>query len=145
MISHFANYTQEGDQFIKKVAAELKTPEDEEHAFRVTQSVFHVLRDRITVEQSMHLISGLPMLIKALYINNWKVSKDRDRIDTSEEFYDEVRDQCRRLAGRDFGDDAATKKAVQSVFRIIKHYIGEGEIKDIQSQLPPALAELWEV
>jgi uncharacterized protein (DUF2267 family) len=93
----------------------------------------------------MHLISGLPMLIKAFYINNWKVSKERKREDTTEEFYDAIRDQSRRLAGRDFGDNAETKKAVQAVFRTVKQYIGEGEVKDIQSQLPPALAELWEV
>ena len=135
----------EGDLFIKKAAAELGTPEDEEHAFRVTQSVFHVLRDRITAEESMHLISGLPMLIKALYINNWKISKDRKKEDTTEEFYDAIRDQCRRLSGRDFGGDPETKKVVQSVFHLIKQYAGEGEIKDIQSQLPSALAKLWEV
>jgi len=145
MVTHFANYEQEGNAFIKKVATELGTPDDEEHAFRVTQSVFHVLRDRITIEESMHLISQLPMVIKALYINNWKISKDRQKIDTVEEFCDAVRDQCKRLAGRDFGDDSDTRQAAQAVFKAIRQCTGDGEIRHIQSQLPQALSELWNV
>lgn len=144
MATHFENFEVEGNIFIKKVAQELGDPDDREHAFRVTQSVFYVLRDRITIEESMHLISQLPMAIKALYVNNWKISKDRRKDDTSEEFYNAIREQSRRLAARDFGNDSQTRHAVHAVFSVIKQYAGEGEIKDIQSQLPQPLAELWE-
>jgi uncharacterized protein (DUF2267 family) len=143
MASQFEHYAYEGDIFLKKVAGELGTPDDTDCAFRVSQAVFYALRDRITVEESQDLISPLPMAIKAVYVNGWKLGKEREKYKTRQEFLNAVYAHGARTAGRDLGDDPRPK--VQAVFKAIKHYVSEGEMRHVRSQLPREIADLLDV
>src|SRR5690606_18960502 len=142
MEHHFEQYVEEGNVFLKKVAEQLDTPYDRQHAFRVVQAVFQALRDRITVEESMHLISELPMILKAVYVNGWKISKERRDSSTIEEFLQEVLERS-QTPGRDFGSDP--RKEVVAVFRVIREYVSPGEYAHVKGQLTPEIAELLEV
>jgi Uncharacterized conserved protein len=142
MEHHFEQYVEEGNVFLKKVAEQLDTPDDRQHAFRVVQAVFQALRDRITVEESMHLISELPMILKAVYVNGWKISKERRDSSTIEEFLQEVLERS-QTPGRDFGSDP--RKEVVAVFRVIREYVSPGEYAHVKGQLTPEIAELLEV
>ena len=141
MATHFEMHAQEGNEFLKKVARELGSEDDHEHAFRVTQAVFHALRDRITIEESMHLISELPMALKAIYVHDWNIAQDRKRSGTRHEFLKEVSDET-RSAEIDFGSNP--KEEVQAVFRAIRNCVSEGEIANVKGQLPREIAELIE-
>lgn len=118
-------------------------PDDLDYAFRVTQAVLYTLRDRITIEESQDLISQLPMAIKAVYINGWKLKKEREKYNTRQEFLNAVYEHSARTAGRDLGDDLRPK--VQAVFKIIKSYVSEGEMAHVRSRLPEEIAELLDV
>lgn len=142
MEHHFEQYVEEGNVFLKKVAEQLDTPDDRQHAFRVVQAVFQALRDRITVEESMHLISELPMILKAVYVNGWKIPKERRDSSTIEEFLQEVLERS-QTPGRDFGSDP--RKEVVAVFRVIREYVSPGEYAHVKGQLTPEIAELLEV
>jgi uncharacterized protein (DUF2267 family) len=144
MIFNFQKHAQNATEFLKEVARELENPDDLPHAGRVLVAVMHALRDRITPEESVHFISQLPMYIKAAYVDGWKISKRPPRHKTVEEFLADVRNQTPRTAGRDFGDMGNTKKEVEAVLRVIKKRISEGELKDLKSQLPEEISELWE-
>lgn len=143
MASNFEKYAQEGNLFIKKVADELGIPHDIDHAFRVTQAVLHTLRDRITIEESQHLISQLPMAIKAVYVHDWKLGKKREKYETRQEFLNSIYEHGGRTVGRDFDDEPQAK--IQAVFRVIKNYVSEDEIAHVKNQLPQEIAELLEV
>lgn len=144
MLFNFQKHAQNATVFLKEVAQELETPDDLAHAGRVLAAVLHALRDRITTEESIHFISQLPMYIKAVYIEGWKVSKSTPKIKRVEEFLADVRSQTERTAGIDFGDFKNTKKEVEAVFRVVRKHVSEGEINDVKSQLPKEIAELWE-
>lgn len=142
MEHHFENYAHEGNVFMKKVAAELGDPEDIGHAFRVLQGVFNAIRDRITPQESLHLISELPMAIKGLYVNDWKLHDKPKNYKSKEEFLGEVYNSV-RTAEIDFGTNA--EEEVQSVFRVLKDCVSEGEINHVKAQLTPEIAQLLEV
>jgi uncharacterized protein (DUF2267 family) len=142
MLFNFQKHAQNANLFIKEIALELDVPDDTAHAARVLTAVLHALRDRITTDESLHLIAQLPMYIKAVYVDGWKPSKQLTKLKTLDEFLAEVRSQSARTARRDFQDWEATKNEVEAVFRVIKRHVSQGEINDIISQLPEEIAEL---
>ena len=144
MLFNFKKHEQGATLFLKEVARELESPEDIPHAGRVLAAVLHALRDRITIEESIHMISQLPMYIKAVYVDGWKASKNYPKIKRKDEFLADVRSQTERTAERDFGDFQNTRKEVEAVFRVLRKHVSEGEIRDIKSQLPEEIGELWE-
>lgn len=144
MLFNYKKHEQGASLFLKEIAKELDTPEDIPHAGRVLVAVLHALRDRITTEESIHLISQLPMYIKAVYVDGWKTSKNYPKIKRKEEFLADVRSQTERTAERDFGDFQNTRREVEAVFKVLKNHVSEGEINDIKSQLPEGIVELWE-
>ena len=81
----FDQYIGKANEFLKEVARELGTPEDTDHAYRIMSSVFHTVREVLSPEESLHLISQLPMFLKAVYVNGWHL-KPKDRIRSMHEF-----------------------------------------------------------
>ena len=139
---NFEKYAQESNKFLKEVSDELQTREDTDHAYRVLRSVFHTLRDILTSEESMHMISQLPMYLKALYVDGWNM-QGKKRIRSMEEFLKCLRSKDDRAAARDFGDDARAKAEVKAVFNVLQRHITTGEIVHIMDQFPGELVELW--
>ncbi len=142
MASQFENYAQKGNLFIKQVADELGTPDDLDHASRVTRAVLYALRDTISIEESKDLIAQLPMVIKAVYVNGWNISKKRERYDTPQELLNAIYEHSGRTAGRDFGDNPRSK--IRAVFKAITNYVSEGEMDHVKGRLPKQIAELLE-
>lgn len=144
MILNFESHSQKAHEFVKEVATELGNPEDTGHAGRVIRAVFHTIRDMVTPEESMHLIAQLPMYIKAVYIDNWKMSGGQATVRSQEEMLAELRQKAGRTAERDFGNDETAMQKVEAIFNVLKRHVSAGEINDIKAQLPEPLAELWE-
>jgi uncharacterized protein (DUF2267 family) len=143
-MANIGKYVEEANSFFKEVAQELQLPEDIDHAARVTTAVFHTLRERITAEESMHVISNLPMILKGIYVDGWKLSKQNNSVDTLEDFLNEVREHTPRSAGYDFGGKQMARDTVKAVLRVLRKYVDEGEIRHIQQQLPEGVAALFE-
>jgi uncharacterized protein (DUF2267 family) len=144
MPSHFEEYSQKGMEFLKQVAEQMQTPEDIAYADRLTTAVFATLRDLITPEESLHLISSLPMYLKAHYVNGWKIHKDKPRVKTREEFFELLREKYPRTSGRPLGEYQSLRKDVRAVFSVMRNYINEGEFRHLQVQLPQTIADLWD-
>ena len=144
MTLNFESYSQKAYEFVKEVATELGNPDDTDHAGRVIKAVFHTIRNMVTPEESMHLIAQLPMYIKAVYVDNWKISEQQGKIRSQEEFLAELRQKAGRTAERDFGNDEEAMQRVEAVLAVLKRHVSTGEIEDIKAQLPEPLAELWQ-
>lgn len=142
MANHFDEYTQKGMQFLKEVAENLHTPEDTAYADRLTTAVFATMRDLITPEESLHLISGLPMYLKAHYVNGWKITRDKPRVKTREEFFELLREKYPRTSGRPLGDYQSVREDVKAVFAVMRKYINPGELRHLQVQLPQPIGDL---
>ncbi len=139
----FEQYAQDGRQFVNEVATELGGRQGTDHAERVMTAVLHTMRDILSPEESLHLISQLPMLVKAIYVNGWHFHPHH-RIRTMEEFTECLLLQNPRTAPHDFGSDEMATSKTKAVFRVLRHYVSEGEIRDIINQFPQELAVLWE-
>jgi len=140
----FNEYQQSTMDFYHRVADALESPEDLAYAERLTAATLGVLRELITTEQSLHLISNLPMMIKGVYVNGWKLRSERVRVKTREEFFALLREKYPRTTGRTLGDYQSVRKDVKAVLSVLKTYISEGGLEHIQSQLPQPIADLWE-
>lgn len=144
MNNQFDEYSQKGMEFLKTVANNLETPEDLAYADRLTGAVFAVLREIITPQESLHLISSLPMYVKALYVNGWKIKDEAPRVKTREEFFELLREKYPRTTGRPLGEHQSVRKDVKAVLATLRSYMNDGELRDIQAQLPKPIADLWE-
>ncbi len=138
----FEDYAPDANKFLKEVAMELGTPEDTDHAYRVMKAVFHTMRDILSPEESLHLISQLPMPVKAVYVDGWKL-KPLDRIRSMNEFLECLRTKSDRSAGRDFGDDQTAKRHTKGVLNVVKRHVATGEVQHMVDQFPMELTELW--
>ncbi|RYY33003.1 DUF2267 domain-containing protein, partial [archaeon] len=67
MTMNFDQYALTGKEFLNKVAFELGDEEDTSRASRLLRATLRTLRDQSTPEESLQMISQLPMFIKALY------------------------------------------------------------------------------
>ena len=142
MKHHFENYAREGNAFLRKVATELGDADDTDHAYRVLQAVFHTIRDRITPQESLHFISELPMALKALYVNDWKLHDPPKKYETKAEFLNEV---CNSIITNELDFGSTAEEELQRVFKVLKTCISEGELQHVKGQLTPEIAELIDV
>lgn len=135
---------EEANMFFKHVAALLGDPLDIDCAVRVTTAIWHTLRDRIEPEESMHLISHLPVILKGFYIDGWKISMKKVDTKSLDEFLDEVRAHDLGAAARDFGNDEQARAAVKAVLFAMHHYAADGEISYMKNNLPEPISALLE-
>ena len=141
---NFEKYVQNSNIFLRDLAQELGDPEDRARAGRVLRSVLRAFRNRLTHEESMHLLAQLPMCIKALYVDGWKLSRSPQKIKHVDEFIKEVMKQDARRAQKDFKNEEDAAEATRAVFRVIKRHVSDGEAQDIEAELPRQLKAFWE-
>ncbi|MBL7738662.1 MAG: DUF2267 domain-containing protein [Chitinophagaceae bacterium] len=130
----FEKHAAKGNEFVRLVADELVVSRDK--AGRIIRAVFHALRNRLTHEESFHLLAQLPVAIKGIYVDGWKFKKDYSRIIHVNDFLNEVRTEDGVLAAYDLGNNQRAEKAVAAVFKAMNYFVSEGEFKDVLAVLP---------
>ena len=133
MNKHVEHYVEQANHFLNKVAAEAGYAGDQELALGITRAVFHELRDRIQVEESMHLVSQLPMLLKAIYVDGWDISRPRKAYTTTEDFLLSIVNRADSISP-DLLFNPVEK--VKAVFAVLQDHISEGEMMHVFGQLP---------
>ncbi|MBV6440922.1 MAG: DUF2267 domain-containing protein [Haliscomenobacteraceae bacterium CHB4] len=142
MALHFSKYVQDGEQFIKEVAVAAGDPADVGKASRMLRAVLHAFRNRLTPSESLQLISQFPMLIKAIYVDGWRISDEAKRLRTWGDFLEAVREEGGRATLNDFVTDREVEHAIHAVFKVVKSHVSAGEIRDIAATLPEELRPL---
>jgi uncharacterized protein (DUF2267 family) len=143
MAFNFEKHAAKGNRFIKEVC-EYLGEDDRNKAYRITKAVLHGLRDVLTVEESLHLISQLPLMIKAIYVDNWKISGSPKRLRSVEDFCEDLKSIAGLTAEEDFPTQEDCMDCIHAVFSVIRETVSEGEIEDIRSIMPRELKELWD-
>ena len=144
MALNFRKYAQKGEAFVKKLAIQLGDPEDTARAGRILRAVLHAFRNQSTPDESMQMIAQLPMFIKAIYVDGWRMHQKQTKVRHLKDFLSEVKAADEPNATFDFQDDEAVIKSAKAVFNVIKEYVSEGEIDDIVNTLPKELRPLLE-
>jgi uncharacterized protein (DUF2267 family) len=137
---NFEKYAAKGNEFINALEQELGN-RGRDHAARVLKSVFRALRNRLSVNESMQFASQLPMALKSVYIDGWKPGKKQKRIQTLDDFANEVIHEDGLTAWRDFSSKEEAVMAIRAVMKTLSNYVSTGEMMDIATVFPMSMKE----
>jgi len=116
---------------------ELGWEEQPQKASLALRTALHALRDRLSVEEAVHLGAQLPILIRGLYYEGWKLTGKPVKERHKSEFLDHI--------AKAFRDDATVdpERVMRAVLKVLARHISEGENKSVKNLLPKTLQELW--
>lgn len=136
---NFEKHAAKGNEFIHRLSVRLGDEDNRERAGRVLRCVLHVLRDRLSIQESFQLIAQLPLVIKGLYVEGWAPSKAHMRIKTIHEFAEEVMRVDGISAWRDFSGRSDAMEGIAAVVKTIADYVTAGELHQVIAILPEAM------
>ena len=131
----FDTTVQESNLWLKAVMEHLHT-DDRHLAYLALRGTLHALRDRIGAESAVHLAAQLPMLLRGLYYEGWRMAASQTKERSRAEFFDHVRSE--------FPPDSAIDPnvAARSVFAVMRDKLDPGEVHKVIDRLPAELREL---
>ncbi len=135
----FDSTLQKANVWLRELQEELNWPDDRHRAYLALRSTLHALRDRLTPEEAVHLGAQLPMIIRGVYYDGWRLADSPQKIRDKNEFFSKIR--------RDFRNDPEIdpEHIVRTVFALLSRKVSEGEIEDIRGIMPKDLQDLWRV
>jgi len=131
----FDTTVQETNLWLKGIMEGLHT-DDRHLAYLALRATLHALRDRLGPEHAVHLAAQLPMLVRGLYYEGWRLAtptKERTRAD----FFEHIRSELPR------GSAIDPNLAARAVFGVMWQKLDVGEVGKVIDFLPPELKELW--
>ncbi|KMQ51533.1 hypothetical protein CHISP_1541 [Chitinispirillum alkaliphilum] len=135
-LESFDTSVQKANIWLKEIMEELNI-DSRRRAYGVLRAVLHTLRDRLTIDEAADLGAQLPMLVRGIYYDEWRPSKNPIKDRHMEDFLNRIKHNYR-------GDgELETDQMTKAVFKVLKHKITEGEIEDITGMMPKELQELW--
>ena len=117
--------------------AEIGRFTDESQAYSALRAALHAIRDRLTVDEAVHLAAQFPMLVRGIYFEGWKPSATPVKGRSAQEFYKSVADTLRNNVT--IGPD----RAVSATFQLLDRKISAGEMDDVKRMMPAEIRELW--
>lgn len=135
MSLNFKKYSDEGNLFIRQLSKELGYPGDELKSGRILKTVLHGIRDHISHHESIQLLAQLPMFLKAIYVDGWS-TKEQKRTKHINDFLEDIIELDGFNSEIDFPNYEKAANAITIVFNVLRKYVSEGEIEDIQAVLP---------
>jgi uncharacterized protein (DUF2267 family) len=111
--------------------------DDKQRAYRLLRATLHALRDRLSTQEAVHLGAQLPMLIRGLYYDGWRIRDATSTERTKKAFLGHIE------AAFEQDPNSDTEGLVREVFRLLARRISKGEIEDVQQMLPPEVRALW--
>jgi uncharacterized protein (DUF2267 family) len=101
------------------------------------RAVLHALRDRLTVEEAVHLGDQLPMLVRGIYYEAWRPAGKPEKIRSLDEFLEKISAHFAKAPPMDPED------AARAVFQVLVRHVTAGEIYDVIHGLPKEIRALW--
>jgi uncharacterized protein (DUF2267 family) len=114
--------------------------ENRHAAYAALRATLHALRDRLILEEAVHLGAQLPMLVRGFYYEGWRAVPGPVKMHR-EEFLLRVEEEL--TAKSTVKLDSET--VVRAVFQVLSRRISKGEIDQIEQSLPKDLRDLWPV
>ncbi|HEX6981966.1 MAG TPA: DUF2267 domain-containing protein [Balneolaceae bacterium] len=112
---------------------------DRHKAFQALRATLQTLRDRLPVNEAVHLAAQLPVLLTGFYYENWKPSSVPKKDCTKDEFLDHIRSYMQDVDPRLDAEHSA-----RAVFAVLSKNVSAGEIDEVKQALPKELRDLWE-
>jgi uncharacterized protein (DUF2267 family) len=110
---------------------------DRPHAYSALRAVLHALRDRMTPEQAVHLGAQLPLLVRGVYYEGWRIAGKPGVERHLEDFLTKI---AAELAPSLSVDPDTVARAV---FALLWRELDPGEAAKVVDNLPMPLRVLW--
>jgi uncharacterized protein (DUF2267 family) len=127
---------QKTNEWVAEMARELDT-ENREEAWRELRGYLHVLRDRLTVEETAHLGAQFTHLLRGVFYEGFDPTRQPEKIRDRDAFLARLAEEART------DPDQASRVAAAGT-RVLRRHISEGEVDDVMSQLPDEIREVVE-
>jgi uncharacterized protein (DUF2267 family) len=127
---------QETNIWLKAIAERLHF-EQRHHAYSALRAVLHALRDRLTPEAAVHFGAQLPLLVRGVYYEGWRLVGKPTRDRSVQDFADHVLREFPPL----FPMDPLT--VTKGVLEVLWERLDPGESAKVIDRLPVALRGLW--
>jgi uncharacterized protein (DUF2267 family) len=133
----FAAGLQQTQAWLAEIMVELNT-QLRHRAYLALRAVIQTLRDRLTVDEAVHLGAQLPLIIRGLYYEGWQPSVSPLKYNKAE-FLDHIKQYFRNEPKID--SEAVTR----AVLTVLQRNISEGEIRKVMHALPKEFLSLWQL
>ena len=138
---NFDDYRQKGLKFYRRIARALGDGEDIGYADRLVTCTVQVLRERMTFNESLEFMAFLPMHVKAIFVNGWRINPDPKRLSNAEEFMNALRIKYPMTSGRKPGNEEDFKSDISKVFGVIRHDFAAKGVENVKALVPEVLHE----
>lgn len=143
-MKNFENHAHEASAYIKNLATELGHPEAVGQSLILLRAVLHTLRDRITIGESLHLLSQLPLILKGIYVEHWEYKEKPVAFQSLDEFKDAVEKEQAKHGEHEFNWNESTDQLVARVLASLgKHFLNDGQLHHIAVQMPKEVQQLF--
>lgn len=132
----FDKTLQESNVWLKSLMERLQT-DDRDYAYAALKATLHALRDRIGPENAVHLAAQLPMLLRGMFYEGWRLANSATRERHMAGFLEHVSQELPKALYNEPED------IVRAVFDVVWERIDSGEVGKLIKILPPELRDLW--
>lgn len=140
---NFEKFAQEAHEYINQLATDLGHPEEKERTLRIWRAVMHSIRDRIHFGESFQVMDPLPMILKGIYVQNWKYTEKPPKdFETVEEFKNEVKKLQDQYGEEDFPWSKSTEEIISITINSLKRFLNENQLQHLKDQMPKEVKEL---
>lgn len=144
MTIDFEKYAMKGNEFMNILARRLGDENNRDRAGRVLRHVFAVLRNHISPEESLQLLSQLPVAIKGVYVDGWTLSHAKERARTFDSLVNELAESEGSVIWKDFSNREEIIDSIRAVVETMGHYVSKGELMQAFGTLPKGLKESFQ-
>jgi uncharacterized protein (DUF2267 family) len=123
--------------WVNELARELQWM-DERRVFAALRAVLRALRDRLTLEEAVHLGAQLPTFIRGCYYEGWRLGPRPFKNRSKAAFLEEIGERFWKTRM-----SIDTEYVTQTILGFLGRKIAEGELSDVLSQLPKGIRSLW--
>jgi uncharacterized protein (DUF2267 family) len=117
--------------------------EDKSSVYRILKSVLHTIRECITTEESLTLMTKLPLFAKLVYAEDWKLRKMKDlpKPKTIQEFVAELKENHdRAFLGYDFANNEEIERDCRMVLGFLLEMMAKRKDEHV---LPERIEKLF--
>lgn len=133
----FDTTVQETNIWLKAMMGHLRS-EDRHLAYQGMRATLHALRDRIGPPNAVHLAAQLPMLLRGLFFEGWRMVDTPSKERNLAAFLEHVR------AGLPQGSGIDVNMAARATFAVLRERLDPGETAKLKGLLPEEIAALFD-
>ena len=130
---------QETQEWLHEIAGNLERPDDLHAAYHALRSVLHTLRDNLVPDEALDLSSQLPVLIRGIYFEGYRLSGRPVTHRTVDSFLDAVRTQLNTEAPEDLDPERCSR----AVFGTLSGHLDAGQVRQARDMLHKDVQGLW--